>query len=132
MQMLSQLDAQGDDALAQLDEFTADSQADPGTTVYVHELVRACWEGRSSLDPRIESQLQHWGMDRLSPVERNVIRVGLTELQRGEVPPKVVINEAVEIAREYGGAESPGFVNGIMDALWKADESAPECTSPGE
>ena len=61
-------------------------------------------------------------MDRLSPVERNVIRVAMVELPGGEVPPKVVINEAVEIGREFGGADSPRFINGILDALWKHGE----------
>ncbi|MHC4090857.1 MAG: transcription antitermination protein NusB [Planctomycetota bacterium] len=68
-------------------------------------------------------QLEHWELARLSPVERNLIRVALGELAGGEVPPKVVINEAIEIGREYGGADSPRFINGILDALWKEDGS---------
>ena len=63
--------------------------------------------------------MEHWELQRLSPVERNVIRVALVELPAGEVPPKVVINEAIEIGRLFGGAESPAFINGILDALWK-------------
>ena len=120
MQMLCQLDAQGPDALEQLDDFLADSGAAAATRDYARRVVLEVWNGRTLADRRIGDQLEHWGLERLSPVERNVIRVGLFELARGEVPPKVAINEALEISREYGGSDSPRFVNGILDALWKA------------
>ncbi|MFQ5490080.1 MAG: transcription antitermination factor NusB [Phycisphaerae bacterium] len=123
MQMLCQLDAQGDEALTQLDTFLEESQACPDTCEYAGDLVRRCWGGRVESQGRIQSQLVNWELERLSPVERNVIRVGLAELSDGAVPPKVVINEAVEIAREYGTAESGRFVNGVLDGLWKANEN---------
>lgn len=119
MQMLSQLDVQGDEALNQVDAFLDASQADAGTREYAADLVRQCWVDRTEADGRIQSQLAHWGLDRVSPVDRNVMRVALAELCGGQVPPKVVINEAVEIAGEYGTRESGGFVNGVLDALWK-------------
>ncbi len=124
MQMLSQLDVQGDSALRGLADFLAEWKANPATGEYVEEIVCACWSDRAAVDRRIAEHLEHWGLERLSPVERNVIRVGLLELSRGQVPPKVVINEAVEIGREYGGADSPKFINGILDALWKQEHTA--------
>ena len=123
MQMLSQLEAQGDDALGQLDEFLAEAKVKPATAGYVREIVSDCWARREEVDKRIAGQLEHWGMERLSLVERNVLRVGLFELGGGDVPPKVVINEAIEIAREYGGPESARFVNGILDGLWKQQQT---------
>ena len=122
MQALCQLDVQGDEALGQLDELLADSGATPATIKYAGRLARSCWEQRRQLDRRLAAQLERWDVDRLSPVERNVIRVAMVELPGGEVPPKVVINEAVEIGREFGGADSPRFINGILDALWKHGE----------
>lgn len=121
MQMLSQLDVQGEDALEQIESFLAESEADAHTIDYARSIIQTCWEQHGAFDGRIAGQLRHWGLDRLSPVERNVIRVALMELSGGQVPPKVVINEAVEIGREYGGADTPRFVNGILDALWKAE-----------
>lgn len=122
MQALCQLDVQGDDALGQLEELLDDSGATPATIKYAGGLARSCWEQRRQLDRRLAAQLERWDVDRLSPVERNVIRVAMVELPGGEVPPKVVINEAVEIGREFGGADSPKFINGILDALWKHGE----------
>jgi len=119
MQALCQLDVQGDDALNQLDELFAESGATSGTIEYAKRLARSCWQQRGQLDARMGDQLAHWDVERLSPVERNVLRVAMVELPGGEVPPKVVINEAVEIGREFGGAESPRFINGTLDALWK-------------
>ena len=119
MQMLSQLEVQGEDALGQLDQFVAEAKVKPATAGYVREIVSNCWTRREEADKRIAGQLEHWGLERLSLVERNVIRVGLFELGGGDVPPKVVINEAIEIAREYGGPESARFVNGTLDGLWK-------------
>jgi N utilization substance protein B len=123
MQLLCQLDVQGDDALAQVDQFVEAAQVHAATAGYAKHLARTCWEQRADLDRRISVQLEHWELARLSPVERNLIRVALGELAGGEVPPKVVINEAIEIGREYGGADSPRFINGILDALWKEDGS---------
>ena len=119
MQFLCQLEVQGDAALEQVDEFLAAAEVQPATSAYAEQLVRDCWDRRQELDRRISGQLEHWELQRLSPVERNVIRVALVELPAGEVPPKVVINEAIEIGRLFGGAESPAFINGILDALWK-------------
>ena len=122
MQALCQLDVQGDDALGRLDDLWADSGAGAATIEYAVKLTRSCWEQRRQLDRRLAAQLERWDVERLSPVERNVIRVAMAELPGGEVPPKVVINEAVEIGREFGGADSPKFINGILDAVWKQGE----------
>jgi N utilization substance protein B len=119
MQALCQLDVQGDDALGLFDKLLGESGASPATAEYARRLACSCWEQRRELDRRLAAQLERWDVERLSPVERNVIRVAMVELPGGDVPPKVVINEAVEIGREFGGLDSPKFINGILDALWK-------------
>jgi transcription antitermination protein NusB len=122
MQSLCQLDAQGEEALRHLDAFLQESEARPRTSDYARALTQAAWRDRQSLDEQLAGVLEHWEPNRLSPVERNVIRVAVAELFGGEIPPKVVINEAIEIGRQYGGADSPGFINGVLDALWKAHQ----------
>lgn len=126
MQMLCQLDVQGAEALSQLEDFFEEQGAAGAVARYARSLVVHCWERRESLDERVRSRLQNWQLERLSPVERNVLRVGLAELEGLEpsgsqqrIPPRVAIHEAIEIAREFGGADSPKFVNGVLDAVWK-------------
>jgi N utilization substance protein B len=59
-------------------------------------------------------------MSRIAVVERNILRLAILELRRGEVPPKVVIDEAVRLAHWFGGARAPGFVNGVLDGIARA------------
>ena len=90
-----------------------------GTLDYAGVLCRRFLDNEAETDGMIRAVLEHWELDRLASVERNVIRVATVELLGGEVPPKVVLNEAVEIAREFGTAESSKFVNGVLDAVWR-------------
>ena len=72
---------------------------------------------RAELDAHIARAADRWRLDRLGVVERNVLRIGTLELTEGEVPPKVVLDEAVRLAQWFGGEKSPGFVNGILDRV---------------
>ena len=91
----------------------------PPTADYVRTLIDLAWERRHDFRESIQSSASAWDFERMAVVDRNVIGVALAELVLGEVPPKVVLNEAVEIAREYASAESAGFVNGVLDELYK-------------
>jgi transcription antitermination protein NusB len=70
-----------------------------------------------SLDAELAQAAENWRMSRIAVVERNILRLGIHELRRGEVPPKVAIDEAVKLAHWFGGARAAGFVNGILDAV---------------
>lgn len=70
-----------------------------------------------SLDAETAQATENWRMSRIAVVERNILRLAVHELRRGEVPPKVVIDEAVRLAHWFGGARAPGFVNGILDGI---------------
>ncbi len=70
-----------------------------------------------TLDAEVAQAAENWRMSRIAVVERNILRLGIHELRRGEVPPKVVIDEAVRLAHWFGGARAPGFVNGILDGV---------------
>jgi N utilization substance protein B len=73
-----------------------------------------------SLDEEVGRAAENWRMSRIAVVERNILRLGIHELRRGEVPPKVAIDEAVRLAHWFGGARAPGFVNGVLDGVARA------------
>ena len=87
-------------------------------TAFTRELVEGVDEHRAELDELIERYAQGWSLDRIAPLERNILRVALYELlHRPDVPAEVAIDEAVETAKELCSADAPGFVNGILGAV---------------
>jgi N utilization substance protein B len=96
----------------------------PGLTdvVFVESLIKGIIAKKRDLDAIIEKAAPDWPIDKISPVDRNVLRLGLYELlfaDRGEVPAKVAINEAIELAKTFGGDTSGRFVNGVLGAVYK-------------
>ena len=81
-------------------------------------MVQAYWDDSEKVDHFIAEAAEQWKLSRISSVERNIMRVAIVELLGTGVPPKVAINEAIEIIREYGGKDSPGFVNGVLDKAY--------------
>ncbi len=87
---------------------------------YAVQLARGIWQRRSELDSQIQSVTPNWTVERMAAVDRNLIRMALYEmLYVPDVPYRVAINEAVELAKEYGSTESRRFVNGVLGALVK-------------
>ena len=85
---------------------------------YATELVEGITAHVSQIDSTIKKYSQNWRVDRMSIIDRNLIRIAAFELLFSkDVPPTVVINEAIEIAKKFGNDESPSFINGILDAL---------------
>ena len=80
-------------------------------------LVRTLVQHGSELDGELADVTTNWRLDRLAAIDRSVLRLGAAELQRGETPPRVVIQEAVHLAERYGTLKSAKFVNGVLDAL---------------
>jgi len=74
-------------------------------------------DGCAEFDARVAQAAEHWRLERLGVIERNVLRLALAELMLGEAPPRVVIDEAVKLAHWFGGPKAPAFVNGVLDAL---------------
>jgi N utilization substance protein B len=72
---------------------------------------------RGALDRRIADAAAHWRLERLAVVDRNVLRLAVLELEEGGTPPRVAIDEAVRLARWFGGEKSSAFVNGILDRV---------------
>ena len=87
---------------------------------YIREVLGCMDEHLADIDRALRRALDNWRLDRLSAMDRAVLRIAATEiLYVEEVPPKVAIQEAIRLAEAYGGDESPGFVNGVLDALYK-------------
>jgi N utilization substance protein B len=84
---------------------------------YTRELAEAVNAKAAELDEQISRYSQNWSLERIAPLERNIMRVALYEaLNVEDVPVEVAIDEAIELAKEYCGADAPGFVNGVLDA----------------
>jgi N utilization substance protein B len=89
------------------------------------ELAEGVDEHREELDETISEYLRSgWTVDRIAPLDMNVLRVALFEIEEGETPYEVAIDEAVEIAKEYCGADAPGFINGVLGAIVREREPA--------
>jgi N utilization substance protein B len=96
-----------------------------GTSTFTHELVEGVEVEREELDALIERHAQGWTLDRIAPLERNILRVGLHELlHRTDIPDEVAIDEAIEAAKELCSAEAPAFVNGILGAAQREQATA--------
>lgn len=90
----------------------------PMESEFALQVVRGVIEDRADLDRRIEAASTNWRLARMPVVDRNILRIGAYELvMRPDVPASVAINEAIELAKKFGGAESRAFVNGILDRI---------------
>ena len=85
---------------------------------FAGQLIEGILSHRTDLDALIKSKAQHWALSRMALVDLNLIRLAAYELlYRDDIPKKVIINEAVEIAKKFGSEDSPAFVNGILDEI---------------
>ena len=101
-----------------LRQFMIDRNIAADSREYLRRLVRLVEKNQDEIDAQLESALRNWRMDRLSVIDRNVLRIGAAELlYLEEVPERVAIQEAIILAEKYGTTESPRFVNGVLDAL---------------
>jgi N utilization substance protein B len=84
---------------------------------FVSQLVRGTVEHLADVDSRITRHAEHWRMERMPAVDRNILRLAVFEMTLGGTPAPVSIDEALELAREFSGEESVQFVNGVLDAV---------------
>ncbi len=129
LQMLFQMEASGASADEAIElywrSFGAD--ADPESRQYADVCVRGVTASREAVDAHIGKASQHWRVERMTRVDRNVLRLGTWELsEQPDVPRAVVLDEAVELAKAFGNDESSAFVNGVLDkvadSLGRVDE----------
>jgi len=117
VQFLYGVESTGYDWEESLESFWEAFPSKSGIQTYAETLVRGVAAHVALLDRHIDGALENWAPDRVGKTERNVLRVALYEMAYGDVPSKVAINEAIEIAKNLGADESPRFVNGLLDRL---------------
>jgi len=121
LQILYQMDITQDDYNLCLDSFwdaRTEEQIDENVINFTNELVRGVAKNLKEIDSKISQHAANWQLKRMAFVDRNVLRLGSYELMfRSDIPPKVSINEAVELVKKYSGLEAGKFVNGILDKI---------------
>ena len=101
-------------------ETVATRRVSPRRLPYIRHLLTLMDQHLPAVDRALQGALENWRLERLSTLDRAVLRVAATEmLYVEEVPPKVSIQEAIRLSEQYGGPDSPRFVNGVLDALFK-------------
>ena len=112
----------GQDASLQaaLDGTLQTRRVSPRRTEYLERIVDTYLEHSDPVNAAIREALSNWTLERLASIDRSILRIAVTEmLYFEEIPPKVSIREAMLLAERYGGPESPAFVNGVLDAIYK-------------
>ena len=126
MQSLYAAEFKGADASSseELDKLVLREEPDKEVEAYARKLLQTVLSNESA-DRSIQSVLSSWTLDRVTPVERCILRVGIAELEGGlGVPPIVAIDEAIRLAKEFGTKNSEKFVNGVLDAIFKKKKPA--------
>ena len=121
LQFLYQLDLNSDDdPIPHDEEFWARHPVDDDTHAFADALVRGTKSNQAKIDHAISQFAEHWDLERMAVVDRNILRLAVYELLwMADVPPKVAINEAIEIAKKFGTKESSRFINGLPDRIHK-------------
>jgi N utilization substance protein B len=128
--MLFAIDATGGDVDQAISDFWRELPGDAEGREYADALVRGVRDGAEKLDERIRAASQNWRLERMARIDRNALRLGTYELlTRTDVPRAVVLDEAVELAKRFGGEESSKFVNGVLDRI--ADDLGRQDTDKG-
>jgi N utilization substance protein B len=118
---------------AALSGFLAQHRVRAETSAYMDRLVNTLSENLPAIDAALQDALTNWRIERLAVIDRNILRIGATELMyHTDVPPRAAIQEAILLAGKYGTAESPRFVNGVLDALMRRHSRGAGVPGPGE
>jgi len=118
LQMLFSADLGSHPADAAVQNFWREFPGDPEGRAYADAAVRGVLAERERVDERVRKASQNWRLERMTAIDRNVLRLGTWELlYRPDVPRAVIIDESVEIAKRFGGKESAAFVNGVLDRI---------------
>jgi transcription antitermination factor NusB len=132
VQALYQLEVQGSDVLENLAEFFIENEDDSAVRKLASEWTKGTWENLALCDEIIIASTIKWQLSRLSMVDKSILRLSAYQLKFcPDIPPRAVINEAIELAKKFSTDKSPAFVNGVLDAVLKkivADKSTFEKT----
>lgn len=118
LQFLYQLDLLGTRDLDGLTDFLREEAGDAETARYARTLVEGTYDATPELDEEIQSVAQNWQIERMAVIDRNVLRMAAFELiHMDEIPPKVAINEGIELGKRFSTQNSGAFINGILDKI---------------
>lgn len=118
LQMLYGMDLSGADVEPAIERYWATLGTDEEPSDFANQLVRGCAADHEAIDEIIRRTSQHWRVERMATVDRNILRLATYELRSvPDVPRNVTLDEAVELAKRFGDVESPAFVNGVLDRI---------------
>jgi N utilization substance protein B len=119
------------DAIAAYDEilYSEEDRVRPPRDEFLDQLVNGAVEHIADIDRHISQHAEHWRIERMPTVDRNILRLAVHELMALDTPAAVVIDEALELARKFSGEESVQFVNGVLDAVHR-EIAKPEVKTP--
>ena len=118
LQFLYQLEQHGEtDPTTHEAEFWSRHRVDDETRAFASALVRGATSRHAEVDKIIAQFTEHWDLDRMAVVDRNILRLAVYELLDDRAPPKLALNEAIEISKKFGSRESGRFINGILDRV---------------
>jgi N utilization substance protein B len=100
--------------------FWKSARASDSTRRFAEELFEGVVAEVGTLDQIIDKLADNWRLERLAAIDRSILRLSIYEMRLGATPPKVVIDEALELAKKFSSAESPAFLNGVLDAAFKS------------
>ncbi|MFQ5862333.1 MAG: transcription antitermination factor NusB [Candidatus Brocadiales bacterium] len=124
LQALYQIEVRGQDTLKDALSFCASRAWDEEVAQFASELVKGCQSFRNEIDKEITSAVENWELPRMVTVDRCILRLAVYELLfRSDIPPKVSVNEAIELAKKYSTENSGTFVNGILDKVYASRDS---------
>ncbi len=104
--------------------FWKTARAAQSTREFADQLFEGTVSQAESNDRLVEKLSKNWRLDRLATIDRSILRLAIYELRAGTAPPKVVIDEAIELAKKFSSGEAPAFLNGILDAALKSLEAS--------
>ena len=105
------------------EETEQDTQLKPDK--FMEELVRGTVADAPVIDKKIEAKAQHWRLSRMAVVDRNILRLAIFEMEQQVLPAPVIIDEALELARQFSNDESLSFINGVLDAIYRQAQGTP-------
>jgi len=118
LQALFEVDCAGHDYTEALERLLEQSSLPDETALFTRELVSTVEENKKRIDGLIRKYAPAWPLDQIAIIDRNILRLGICEIIFDLVPVKVAINEAVELAKTYGGENSSKFVNGVLGSFY--------------
>lgn len=104
--------------------YSEESETKPKPDKFMEELARGTVARAAEIDKQIEAKSEHWRLERMPVVDRNILRLAIFELGQQAVPAPVIIDEALELARRFSGDESLSFINGVLDAVHRQAAAA--------